>query len=154
MLVACVAGAAAVAGVLSLADRPEWRSAGVVFGALALYALSLARDRDRRRVSGASVEADFERGHTVVSALWALVGLAGLVYGLARGSRVVRFAGLGLFGVSLAKIFLYDLSELSSVARAASFIAVGAAILAGGAALQKLSARLDDARSGSAGSTT
>ena len=56
--------------------------------------------------------------------------------------------------MSLAKIFLYDLSELSSVARAASFIAVGAAILAGGAALQKLSARLDDARSDSAGSTT
>ena len=154
VLVACVAGAAAVAGVLFLAGRPEWRAAGVVFGALALYALSLAVLGIVVRVSGASIEADFERGHTVVSALWALVGLAGLVYGLARGSRVVRFAGLGLFGVSLAKIFLYDLSELSSVARAASFIAVGAAILAGGAALQKLSARLDDARSGSAGSTT
>ena len=154
VLVACVAGAAAVAGVLYLADRPEWRSAGVVFGALALYALSLGVLGIVVGVSGASVEADFERGHTVVSALWALVGLAGLVYGLARGSKVVRFAGLGLFGVSLAKIFLYDLSELSSVARAASFIAVGAAILAGGAALQKLSARLDDARSDSPGSTT
>ena len=46
----------------------------------------------------------------------------------------------------LTKIFLYDLSELSSVARAASFIAVGAAILAGGAVLQKLSARLEEAR--------
>ena len=154
VLVACVAGAAAVAGVLFLSDRPEWRSAGVVFGALALYALSLGVLGIVVGVSGASVEADFERGHTVVSALWALVGLAGLVYGLARGSKVVRFAGLGLFGVSLAKIFLYDLSELSSVARAASFIAVGAAILAGGAALQKLSARLDDARSDSPGSTT
>ena len=154
VLVACVAGAAAVAGVLFLSDRPEWRSAGVAFGALALYALSLGVLGIVVGVSGASVEADFERGHTVVSALWALVGLAGLVYGLARGSKVVRFAGLGLFGVSLAKIFLYDLSELSSVARAASFIAVGAAILAGGAALQKLSARLDDARSDSAGSTT
>ena len=91
-------------------------------------------------------EADFERGHTVVSALWALVGLVGLVAGLVRGSSVLRYAGLGLFGFSLAKIFLYDLSELSSVARAASFIAVGAAILAGGAVLQKLSARLEEAR--------
>ena len=154
VLVACVVGAAAVAGVLYGADRPEWRSAGVVFGALALYALSLGVLGIVVRVSGASIEADFERGHTVVSSLWALVGLAGLVYGLARGSKVVRFAGLGLFGVSLAKIFLYDLSELSSVARAASFIAVGAAILAGGAALQKLSARLDDARSDSTASTT
>ena len=147
MLAACVLGAGAVAAALFLSDRPEWRSAGVVFGGLALYALSLGVIGIVVEVSGASVEADFERGHTVVSALWALVGLAGLVYGLARGSKVVRFAGLGLFGVSLAKIFLYDLSELSSVARAASFIAVGAAILAGGAALQKLSARLDEARS-------
>ena len=154
VLVACVAGAAAVAGA-PLPLRP----AGVALGRRRLrrarpYALSLGVLGIVVGVSGASVEADFERGHTVVSALWALVGLAGLVYGLARGSKVVRFAGLGLFGVSLAKIFLYDLSELSSVARAASFIAVGAAILAGGAALQKLSARLDDARSDAPGSPT
>ncbi len=146
VLAACVAGAAAVTAALSLNDRPESRSAGVIFGALALYAVSLAVLGLVGRLSGASVEADFERGHTVVSALWALVGLAGLVYGLTRGRAIVRLAGLGLFGVSLAKIFLYDLSELSSVARAASFIAVGGAILAGGAALQKLSARLDEAR--------
>jgi hypothetical protein len=154
VLAACVAGAAAVAAVLYHGERPEWRSAGVVAGALALYAVSLAVLGIVVRLSGASLEADFERGHTLVSALWALVGLAGLVYGLVRGSKVVRFAGLGLFGVSLAKIFLYDLSELSSVARAASFILVGGAILAGGAALQKLSARLEEARGDSAGSTT
>ena len=146
VLVACVAGAAAVAIVCLAAARPEVRWAGIVVGGLALYAVSLAVLGLVVDLSGASVEADFERGHTVVSALWALVGLVGLVAGLVRGSSVLRFAGLGLFGVSLAKIFLYDLSELSSVARAASFIAVGAAILAGGAVLQKLSARLEGAR--------
>ena len=146
VLVACVAGAAAVAIVCLAAGRPEVRWAGIVVGGLALYALSLGVLGLVVDLSGASVEADFERGHTVVSALWALVGLVGLVAGLVRGSSVLRFAGLGLFGVSLAKIFLYDLSELSSVARAASFIAVGAAILAGGAVLQKLSARLEEAR--------
>jgi uncharacterized membrane protein len=146
VLVACVAGAAAVAIVCLAAGRPEVRWAGIVVGGLALYAVSLGVLGLVVDLSGASVEADFERGHTVVSALWALVGLVGLVAGLVRGSSVLRFAGLGLFGVSLAKIFLYDLSELSSVARAASFIAVGAAILAGGAVLQKLSARLEEAR--------
>ncbi len=146
VLVACVAGAAAVAIVCLAAGRPEVRWAGIVVGGLALYAVSLGVLGLVVDLSGASLEADFERGHTVVSALWALVGLVGLVAGLVRGSSVLRFAGLGLFGVSLAKIFLYDLSELSSVARAASFIAVGAAILAGGAVLQKLSARLEEAR--------
>ena len=51
-------------------------------------------------------------------------------------------AGLALFGLSLAKIFLYDLSSLSSVARAFSFIFVGGLLLAGGFFLQRLSDRL------------
>ena len=153
VLLACVAAAASLTAVLRLAGRVEWRIAAVALGALALYALSLAVLGVVVRVSDASVEADFERGHTVVSAVWASVGLVGLVAGLLRGSSVLRLGGLGLFGVSLAKIFLYDLSELSSVARAVSFILVGAAILAGGAALQRLSARLDT-RDGSAGTTT
>jgi uncharacterized membrane protein len=51
----------------------------------------------------------------------------------------VRYAGLALFGVSLAKIFLCDLAELSSITRAFSFIFVGALLLAGGFFLQRLS---------------
>jgi uncharacterized membrane protein len=143
VLAVCVVSAIAVAIALAPAGRePRRRSASTV-GVLALYAVSLAVLDLVIRISAASVELDFERGHTVVSALWALIGLAGLVAGLVRGSGTVRLAGLGLFGVSLAKIFLYDLAELSSVARAASFIAVGAAILVGGVVLQKLSARID-----------
>jgi uncharacterized membrane protein len=44
-----------------------------------------------------------------------------------------------LFGVALAKIFLYDLSQLSSIARAASFLAVGALLLTAGFFYQRLS---------------
>ena len=153
MLGACLAGAAALVDVLRRGGGSEWRAVGVALGGLVLYTLSLGVLGLVVRLSGASLEADFERGHTVVSAVWAFVGLAGLVAGLVRSSSVLRLGGLGLFGVSLAKIFLYDLSELSSVARAASFIVVGAAILAGGAALQRLSARFDP-HDGSAGSAT
>jgi uncharacterized membrane protein len=91
------------------------------------------------RVSTASIETDFERGHTAVSALWAFVGLGLLLLGLLRGSALVRYGGLVLFGLTLAKIFLYDLAELSSIARAFSFIFVGALLLAGGFFLQRLS---------------
>jgi uncharacterized membrane protein len=49
-----------------------------------------------------------------------------------------RVAGFALFGVSLAKLFLYDLSELSSVTRAFSFLAVGAVLLIGGFLYQRL----------------
>jgi uncharacterized membrane protein len=59
-----------------------------------------------------------------------------------RGSAVVRYGGLALFGLTLAKIFVYDPAELSSIARAFSFILVGAFLLAGGSFLQRLSDRV------------
>jgi hypothetical protein len=111
-------------------------------GGIALYGVSLVVLELAVRVSGASVETDFERGHTAVSGIWALVGLTLLVIGLLRGSAPIRYGGLALFGLSLAKIFLYDLAELSSVARAFSFILVGGLLLAGGFFLQRLSDRI------------
>ena len=66
-----------------------------------------------------------------------------LLTGLLRGSSGLRLGGTALFGLGLAKLFLYDLSALSSVTRAISFLAAGAFMLAGGFFLQKLSARLD-----------
>jgi Predicted membrane protein (DUF2339) len=115
---------------------------GAVAGGVALYAVSLLILELAERISTASIETDFERGHTAVSVLWALVGLGLLVIGLLRGSAAVRYGGLALFGLSLAKIFLYDLAELSSIARAFSFIFVGGLLLAGGFFLQRLSDRL------------
>ena len=47
-----------------------------------------------------------------------------------------------MFGISLAKIFLYDLAALSSVARALSFLAVGAVLLLGGFFYQRLGSGL------------
>jgi uncharacterized membrane protein len=78
----------------------------------------------------------------MASSFWALVGLALLVAGLIRDERLLRYGGLVVFGLSLFKIFLYDLGTLSSVARAFSFIAVGALVLAGGFFLQKLSSHM------------
>jgi uncharacterized membrane protein len=65
----------------------------------------------------------------------------------------MRYAGLALFGLSLAKIFLYDLSELSSVARAFSFIFVGGLLLVGGFFLQRLSGRLGPRAAGDGGTS-
>ena len=123
--------------------RQERVATAVAAGAVAVYAVSLAILEVAVRVSTASLETDFERGHTGVSALWALVGLGLLVFGLYRRSTVLRYAGLVVFGLSLAKIFLFDLAELSSVARAFSFIFVGGLLLAGGFFLQRLSSSLE-----------
>ena len=79
-----------------------------------------------------------------MSALWGGLGLALLYIGLTRGRRALRLGGFALFGVSLGKLFLYDLSQLSSVTRALSFLAVGAVLLLAGFFTQRLTAQLGD----------
>jgi uncharacterized membrane protein len=140
--------ACAVAWAVLAALEPRLRERlGWLAAALGLYTASLTILEVAERVSSASVQTDFERGHTAVSALWGAVGLGLLVAGLLRDSRGLRLGGLALFGISLAKLFLYDLSALSSVTRAFSFLAVGALLLAGGFFLQKLSRRLEESSS-------
>jgi uncharacterized membrane protein len=72
-----------------------------------------------------------------VSAVWGVLGLALLYLGLRR-APALRVAGFVLFGVSLLKLFAYDLSRLSSITRALSFLAVGAVLLLGGFFYQRL----------------
>jgi uncharacterized membrane protein len=71
------------------------------------------------------------------------VSLGFLYLGLTRRQRELRIAGFGLFGISLAKLFLYDLTFLSSLTRALSFIAVGAVLLFAGFFYQRLSEQLE-----------
>jgi uncharacterized membrane protein len=131
-----------IAGVALRFAAPAYRRwIESIVGIAALYVLSLGILDLAERTFGGSIETDFERGHVAVSVLWTLIGLGLLVAGLIRDSRLLRYGGLALFGLSLAKIFLYDLSALNSVARALSFIVVGALVLVGGFFLQRLSAQ-------------
>ena len=130
-----------IAGVALRFAAPAYRRCiDPVVGIAALYVLSLGILDLAERTFGGSIETDFERGHVAVSVLWTLIGLGLLITGLIRDSRLLRYGGLTLFGLSLAKIFLYDLSALNSVARALSFIVVGGLVLVGGFFLQRLSA--------------
>jgi uncharacterized membrane protein len=112
---------------------------------LAGYAVSLAILGAFEWAGTASVQTDFQRGHSAVSAFWGIVGLLTLYVGLSRALRALRLAGFALFGLALAKLFLYDLANLSSVTRALSFLAVGAVLLLAGFFYQRLTAAPDDA---------
>jgi hypothetical protein len=85
-------------------DRDLRLGIEVIAGGIALYALSLGILEVAERVSSASVETDFERGHTAVSGLWALVGLGLLVAGLLRGSAAIRY-GVSPCSVSARESF-------------------------------------------------
>jgi uncharacterized membrane protein len=121
----------------ALALRPYlWAGAAV----LAIYAASLTILGLFQWIGLANVETDFQRGHSAVSAFWGLVGLVTLYVGLTRGLRALRLGGFALFGLALAKLFLYDLANLSSITRALSFLAVGAVLLLAGFFYQRLTA--------------
>jgi hypothetical protein len=80
-------------------------------------------------------------GQTLLSVLWALAGVGTLVYGLLRDERPAREGALVLLAVTAGKVFLYDLSELDSLARVASFIGFGLLLLAGAFVWQRVRPR-------------
>jgi uncharacterized membrane protein len=82
-----------------------------------------------------------QQGQMVLSVFWALVGVAVLVTGLQRDLHALRLAGLALLGVTVAKVFLFDLATLSSMYRVVSFIGLGVLLLAGAFVWQRLRPR-------------
>jgi uncharacterized membrane protein len=79
-----------------------------------------------------------QEGQVLLSAFWSLVGVAGLIVGLRSNNPAIRNGALGLLLVTIAKVFLYDLSTLTSIYRVISFIALGLLLLAGAFAYQRL----------------
>ena len=58
------------------------------------------------------------------SIAWATFALALLIIGIRRTARPVRYASLGLLGVTILKLFLHDLSQLDQLYRIAAFVVV------------------------------
>jgi hypothetical protein len=124
--------------------EPLWRRmSSAATAVLLMYAASLAILGLAEEIGSGSVAARFHAGHSGVSAMWGIVGLVALYLGLRKRIVWLQAIGFGLFAVSLAKIFLYDLRFLSSVTRALSFLAVGGVLLLGGFLVQRLGSERD-----------
>ena len=79
-----------------------------------------------------------QQGQVLVSALWGAIGLFALLAGLRNDVRELRIGALTLLLAAVGKVFLYDLATLGSAYRAASFLALGALLLAASFAYQRL----------------
>jgi TRAP-type C4-dicarboxylate transport system permease large subunit len=89
-----------------------------------------------------------QQGQVLLSAFWSLVGLTVLIIGLRARLSTLRSAALTVLLIAVAKVFLYDLSTLTSIYRVVSFIVLGLLLLAGAFAYQRLRPpRLPDMRS-------
>ncbi len=119
--------AAIAAGAMAL-----WTLAAAILGAFQLFVSSaapLAHDVHDR----------FQQGHVVVSVSWVLIGLVLVVLSLRSGRKSVRVAGIALLFAALGKLFLYDLTFLTAIARAVSFIITGSVLLTAALLLQRFS---------------
>ena len=60
-----------------------------------------------------------------ISVMWAVYGVFLMVAGFWHRNRVLRYLALGLFALLLAKVFIFDTSEVKSVYRITAFLATG-----------------------------
>lgn len=60
-----------------------------------------------------------------LSVLWGLYALALLLFGICKTIPGIRHTGLALFGITLAKVFLYDLAGLDIIPKMAAFLILG-----------------------------
>lgn len=65
-----------------------------------------------------------------LSGLWLVYSIVVMVIGILRGARGPRFFAIGLFGLSILKIFIVDLSFLDTLYRIFSFLGLGLILLA------------------------
>jgi len=78
------------------------------------------------------------QGQLLLSALWSVAGVGGLIAGLRREDRTLRMGAWGLLALAAGKVFLYDLAALESVYRVGSFMALGLLLLIGALAYQRM----------------
>ncbi len=117
-------GAAAALLLLALSLHWIWYQNG--------FALAARRARDFAGVA----RVDW-RTQVGLSLLWTLYAAAALAWGFVRGTPVVRYGALALFGLTVVKVFLVDLAAVSTVYRVVSFLVLGVVLLGVSALYQK-----------------
>ena len=125
----CYAMAVAIFSGIALSSKRFCAFATTSLNALAVIGLTLEVNDF---VTASKVARDFSW-----SALWMVYGAALMVAGFRRASALLRYLALILIGLTVAKVFLYDLSALERTWRILAFIALGILLLAISFAYQK-----------------
>jgi uncharacterized membrane protein len=122
----------------SAQEKPFLQVALVVLNLLALVALTLEASDYFERQLIAAYQADLGNAGFVqlriarefsFSAIWLVYGVALMAIGFTKRSSFIRWQALVLIAVTIAKVFLYDVSALDKGYRVLSFVALGAVLL-------------------------
>ncbi len=63
------------------------------------------------------------------SVLWGLYSLGLVAYGFRGKQKLLRFMGIGLFAITLTKLFLFDLSNIPTIGKIIAFVGLGILLL-------------------------
>lgn len=64
-----------------------------------------------------------------LSILWGSYSLVLIGIGIWKNKKYIRFGAIALFGITLLKLFLYDITQLNTIAKTIAFVALGALLL-------------------------
>jgi len=64
-----------------------------------------------------------------LSILWGVYALMLIVIGIARNKKHLRIAAMALLGVTLAKLFFYDIADLDTIPKTILFVSLGITLL-------------------------
>jgi uncharacterized membrane protein len=78
--------------------------------------------------------------------LWGLISFVLLLIGLRRKEQILRILGLSLFAITIAKLFIYDISNISEGGKILAFILLGVLLLVVSFMYQKLKKIVIDER--------
>ena len=112
---------------LSQNEQAEIGIMAVAINVFALIALSLEL-WDYYGQAAVTLNASFAQ-HLALSALWTVYACGLILLGVHRDSALLRWQALVLFGVTVAKVFFYDLSSLQRAYRILSFLILGVVLL-------------------------
>lgn len=148
---ACLAGAAwlrrAEALHVARVSRSRLPGAASLLGLVLVFALVNLEIFDYFS-AGRYVEFDWQRRYArdlAMSFGWGLYALSLLLIGVVRRGRALRLIGLAFLLLTVAKVFLVDLSSLVGVYRVLSFLGLGIALVLVSLLYQRFLAREDRA---------
>jgi LPXTG-motif cell wall-anchored protein len=64
-----------------------------------------------------------------LSILWGVYALYLIIWGFAKDHAYLRIAGIGLFAITLLKLFFYDMADMEAIAKTIVLIILGVLLL-------------------------
>lgn len=116
---------------MTATGRGHARLASIVGGAALVFGFVYLSLEVTRAFRGSVLSAaDLSDGEMYTySAVWLLYGIGLLVLGLWLGLASLRYAALAMVGLTILKVFLYDMAALAGVLRVLSFLGLGLSLL-------------------------